>query len=379
MFTRSMSLRFQEYQAQGILNVHKHVDGPWFWTKYSAHPYVGCRSGCEFCYSRGRRYLGKRDPATFDSVIRVKTNAAELLRTELSHREPDVINAGDWQVPAESRYELSRKMLVAVLEQGFPLLVIARSPLVARDLDLLVEIDRRTWVGVIFSISSLDPNLKRAFEPRSPGVRARLAAMAAIAEAGILVGTALMPILPFVGDDQQHLADVVRATKDHGGRFVLGGGLTMDGVQARRTLGAYRQLDPALEPRLRQHYAWAPDGEPDYGPPTSYSARIGRRVRELCGRHGLGYRMPRYIIPGPLAVNRRLAERLFLRMHDLELEEARDYRIWAYRKAAWTVDEWPESVSAVYQVKGEPGLRELPNVGRSIGAQIAGWLEEETL
>jgi hypothetical protein len=44
--------------------------------------------------------------------------------------------------------------------------------------------------------------------------------------------------------------------------------------------------------------------------------------------------MPRYIAPGPLAANKRIAERLFLRPYDLELEQADDHRIWAYRKAA---------------------------------------------
>jgi DNA polymerase/3'-5' exonuclease PolX len=37
--------------------------------------------------------------------------------------------------------------------------------------------------------------------------------------------------------------------------------------------------------------------------------------------------------------SKRVAEQLFLRTYDLELEQAKDYRIWAYRKAAWTVDE----------------------------------------
>ncbi|MEA3340826.1 MAG: hypothetical protein U9R15_12745, partial [Chloroflexota bacterium] len=96
-----MKLEFQEYRAKKILNVHKHVDGPWFWNKYTAHPYVGCRSGCEFCYSRGSRYLGRRDPDTFDTLIGVKVNAVELLRGELFGREQETISVGDWQRPAE--------------------------------------------------------------------------------------------------------------------------------------------------------------------------------------------------------------------------------------------------------------------------------------
>ena len=99
-------LEFREYRARKVVNVHRHVDGPWFWGKYTAHPYIGCRSGCEFCYQRGGRYLGRRDPATFDTLIQVKINAAELLKRELSRLTPDVIACGDWQQPAEDRYRL---------------------------------------------------------------------------------------------------------------------------------------------------------------------------------------------------------------------------------------------------------------------------------
>jgi len=378
-----MKLEFQEYRARKIVNVHKHVDGPWFWGKYTAHPYVGCRSGCEFCYARGGRYLGKRDrgqdvPGTFDTLIGVKVNAVELLRKELPGLAYETISVGDWQAPAERRYGLSRGMLEVVRDHGFPLFIVERSPLLTRDLDLLIEIDERAWVGVVYSISSLDPALKRAFEPRSPGVKQRLKAMEKLAAAGIQVGAAMMPIFPFVGDDEAHLEELIRAAKDHGGTFVMAGGLTMDGVQAERTLEAARRFDPTLEDRWRKLYNWEAGGKPSYGPPGTYNARLGLLVRELCARHGLLDRMPRYVAPGPLAVNKRIAERLFLKTYDLELEQAQEYRIWAYRKAAWAVDEWPESVAELYESRGEAGLRELPGVGKSIAGRIAGWLEEGT-
>jgi hypothetical protein len=151
----------------------------------------------------------------------------------------------------------------------------------------------------------------------------------------------------------------------------------MDGVQAERTLEAARRLDPVLEARWRELYNWEVGGKPSYGPPPAYNARLGLLLRELCARHGLLDRLPRYIAPGPLAVNKRIAERLFLKTYDLELEEAKDYRIWAYRKAAWTVDEWPESVTEIYQARGEAGLRELPGIGKSLARVIAKWLRED--
>jgi len=263
-----------------------------------------------------------------------------------------------------------------LLDLGFPLFVVERSALLVRDLDLLVQIARRSWVGVTYSISNVDPILKRAFEPRSPGVKSRLLAMASLAQAGILVGTSIMPIIPLLGDDERHLDELVRATRDHGGSFVIGSGMTMDGLQARRTLEAFRQLDPELEPRLRALYGWRPGAEPRYGPERAYAARLGLLLRELCARHGLLDRMPRHVADGPLALNKRIAERLFLKTFDLELEQASDQRIWAYRRAAWTVDEWPASIAELHRDRGEAGLLELPGIGPRLAELVSSWLRE---
>jgi hypothetical protein len=188
----------------------------------------------------------------------------------------------------------------------------------------------------------------------------------------------LMPILPCVGDDDMHLEAAVAAAKDHGGSFVLAAGLSMMGAQAERTLAAAVRLDPSLEARWRKMYRWAEGGRPNYGPPPEYSARLGLKIRELCARHGLRDRMPRYTGSGPLAVNKRIAERLFLKMYGLELEQAAQPRIWAYRKAAWTADEWSENIAELFSVQGEAGLRALPGIGSGIAAEIGKILQEET-
>lgn len=373
-----MPLEFEEIQAKKIVNVHKHVDGPWFWTKYSAHPYVGCRSGCEFCYFRGGWYLGHRDPESFDTLIQVKINAVERLRVELSRLQPDVIFAGDWQQPAEDRYQLSRQMLEAVLEAQFPLFVVERSDLLLRDTDLLQAIRENSWVSVAYSISNVDPELKAAFEPRSPGLRRRLEAIRFLADSGIPVGVSLMPLIPFLGDDRAHLEDTIIAARDYGAEYVIAGGMTMDGVQAQRTLAAAGRVDPAIEQQWRELYNQDTQGDaqPAAGA-ERYSAKLGRLVRELCAKHGIADRMPRYIPAGPLGVNKHLAERFFLKTYDLELEGAPANQVWTYRKAAWTVDELDEAITDIYASRGEAGLQALPEIGKTLAGQIAKWLQRE--
>jgi hypothetical protein len=150
----------------------------------------------------------------------------------------------------------------------------------------------------------------------------------------------------------------------------------MDGAQAEWTLEAVKRLDPKWEPRWREFYNWEIGGKPNQSPPGAFNSRIGLTLRELCERHGLLDRMPRYIAPGPLALNKRIAERLFLRTYDLELEGSSSSRIWAYRRAAWTVDEHPENIGSLYHAHGEDGLRELPTIGVRLAGLIASWIRE---
>ncbi|TQF12313.1 DNA-binding protein [Myxococcus llanfairpwllgwyngyllgogerychwyrndrobwllllantysiliogogogochensis] len=55
----------------------------------------------------------------------------------------------------------------------------------------------------------------------------------------------------------------------------------------------------------------------------------------------------------------------------LEEQDAMPFRVTAYRKAAGSIGQWPESVAELLASKGEAGLRELPGVGKSIAAAVA--------
>jgi DNA repair photolyase len=190
----SRHVKFQPYRPKTILNKHKRSDH-WFWTRYSAYPYLGCQHGCEFCYCREQKYSPYGDPSDFAYLIKVKENAPALLRRALSRAPVEPIFTGDYQ-PAERKFRLSRKMLEVCYELGFPAFVLERNPAVLDDLDLLKAIHEKARVVVAFSIISTPdaPSYERVcqMEHLAPVAEKRFAAMQKLAEAGIPTGTVTM-------------------------------------------------------------------------------------------------------------------------------------------------------------------------------------------
>ena len=364
----SRRVAFVPYKPKTVLNKHKRADH-WFWTRYSVHPYIGCQHGCEFCYCREQKYSPYDDPDDFAYVVKVKENAPELVRRALRRVPVDAVFTGDYQ-PAERKFQISRRVLEVIHELGFPVFTLERSPLVLRDLDLLQAIHQRAKAIVAFSIiiTPASPNYDRvcALERLAPRAEKRFEVMAKLAAAGIPVGTAMMPILPGLCDDEANLEAVVRWTAEHGGQFVLAGGLTLADQQREYFLGVLREKHPEMLDLYQRLY---PPGS--YGPAGDGWRGISLKVREACEKYDLRDRIPRPIVPGDkYALNKRIVEHLANRAYEMELNNERSHRVWAYRKAAWAIEDLEQDIGLIYRTMGPKGLQSIPNVGASLGLEV---------
>jgi DNA repair photolyase len=378
----SQRTRFVCYQPKTILNKSKRADH-WFWTRYSAYPYKGCQHGCAFCYCRERKYIPHKPPEAdeiydeeadeFAHLIKVKENAPQLLRKALMGVPVDMVFTGDYQ-PAERKYKLSRQMLEVCLDLGFPVFILSRSPLVLRDLDLLQAINQRARAVVAFSIISTpeSPNhihIKR-MEGLAPIAEKRFAAMEQLAEADIQTGTVAMPLLPGLCDDDLNLQALAQWTARHGGKFVLGSGLTLADQQKKFFIRVLSQDCPELLPLYERLY---PAGSYAQSQPWRY---VGLRIHEFCLLAGITDRIPRSIIPGEKrSLNKRIVEKLANILFMLELENAPAPRIWAYRKAAWAVEDLEQDIGLVYRSLGLKGLESIPNISPQLAKEIEDLLE----
>jgi DNA repair photolyase len=372
-----LKTRFICYQPKTILNKGKRADH-WFWTRYGAYPYLGCQHGCSFCYSRERKYIPYKtveadtpydfEADEFSHLIKIKENAPQLLRKALQRVPVDLVFTGDYQ-PAERKFKLSRQMLEVCLELGFPVFVLTRSPLVTRDLDLIQAINQRSKAVVAFSIITTpeSPGYQHVsnLEGLAPKADTRFTAMQELANEGILTGTVAMPLLPGLCDEDLNLQLLAKWTVNHGGKFILAGGLTLADQQKEFFMRILQRDHPHLVPLYIRLY---PQGSYAQAHPWR---QVGVRIHEYCVHEGISDRIPRPIIPGEKReLNKRIVEALAYKLYMLELENASQNTLWAYRKAAWAVEDLEQDVSLVYRSLGRKGLESIPGVNPPLAVEI---------
>jgi DNA repair photolyase len=312
-----------------------------FW---SINPYVGCAFGCAYCYARyAHRYVAERKAAAgsddagelaelpswlaFERRIFIKRNAAEVLRSTLragkdqrhktgvqrpkskgqrgaspSHESPATSHddsriarlwrgetivigtATDPYQPAERQYRVTRGVLeVLAEEKGLSVVVITKSALITRDVDVLATLARRSSLTIHLSLITLDRELARRIEPRAPTPEARLRALERLAAANIDVGINIMPVLPGITDRPAMLDAVVRRVSAAGASHVNACALRLRSSARKRYLPFIEMEFPKLSAAYRTAFA---DGH-QMG--DAYREGLSRFMRERCRKHGIAY------------------------------------------------------------------------------------------
>jgi len=206
-------------EAKTILSKLREKDSL-FGLTYNMNLYRGCQHGCIYCDTRSECY-GIKDI----SGISVKKNALELLRKELrtKRKNKGTIGTGsmnDPYMPIEKELQLTRNALAIVAQEKFPVHIITKSDLVARDIDLLQEISK-VYAAVSFTITTTNDALSGKIEPQAPKSSERFKAMERLAGKGIYTGITLMPVLPFINDTKENIETLVKRAKNAGASYVL--------------------------------------------------------------------------------------------------------------------------------------------------------------
>jgi DNA polymerase/3'-5' exonuclease PolX len=69
-------------------------------------------------------------------------------------------------------------------------------------------------------------------------------------------------------------------------------------------------------------------------------------------------------------LNKRVMEALSQKIHLMELDRRPQHTIWAYRKAAWAIEDMEQDLGLVQRVMGRKGLESIPQVGARLAGEV---------
>ncbi|MGF7059512.1 SPL family radical SAM protein [Brassicibacter mesophilus] len=227
-------MEIREIEAKSALNELKRRGLPY---KYDLNIYRGCSNGCKYCYAESsHKYLGSD---SFQSEIFVKTNIADELEKTLSspNWNKDIINIGgvcDSYQGVEKKYKIMRDILKIMIKYKNPIIISTKSDLILRDLDLIDELASYTYVNVALSITSINNDISKKVEPGASLPIDRLKALSEVGTTKAHTGFHLMPILPFLCDDEHSLESMVKWASEAKVDYMLTGMLYLTcGIKKR--------------------------------------------------------------------------------------------------------------------------------------------------
>lgn len=244
--------------------------------KLSFDPYTGCEHGCLYCYASSYIKDFRR--------CRPKRNLLKLVRRDLAVLPRNALismsNSSDPYPPMESRLKLTRSCLREFLGRDLRILIITKSDLVVRDLDLISELR----AAVTITITTLDEDLAKRLEPRAPTPSKRLDAVEKLSSEGIPVGVRVDPIIPFLNDEGVEL--LLREVRDAGALHVTSSTFKPRWDSWRRMEEAFPRICEKLKPLYFE------EGERigrSYYLPKPFRFKLMSRVAEESRKLGLTF------------------------------------------------------------------------------------------
>ena len=122
--------------------------------------------------------------------------------------------------PFEKEYSLTRGALELINMHGFGVSIITKSDLIKRDIDILKKIKSHSPVLVKITVTTCDDELCTKIEPNVGVASKRFSAIKELSDNGIFAGVLLMPVLPFLEDNEENINGIIKLAHESGAKFI---------------------------------------------------------------------------------------------------------------------------------------------------------------
>jgi DNA repair photolyase len=260
------NIQYKEIKTNSLLKKITKKD-KLFHGNYTVDPYQNCEFGCLYCDS------------SIDKTIYVKTNATKLLKKELEKITNGVIILGSVNDPyqnAEKNFKITRNLLNIIKQKNFSYHILTKSDLVLRDIDILSEIKK---CFVTISIISINSNISKIFEKNVISTKNRFQTMKKLSDKGIKTGIAIIPILPFLVEDE--FENIIKTAKKYKAKYIIHKSLELKGDQKNVFFDAIKNYRNDLVGRYENLF------KDNYLPDKKYITKIDKKLDKLCQIYNL--------------------------------------------------------------------------------------------
>lgn len=277
--TRLVQTEVRLERPRSALSYNRSPDLPF---DRSVNPYRGCEHGCVYCFARpSHAFLNLSPGIDFETRLIARPGIDTVLAREMSARgyavAPVAIGTNtDPYQPCEAEQRVMRGLLQVLRDFNHPVAITTKGTLIERDLDILGPMAALGLLRVGVSVTTLDPAVSRAMEPRAAAPARRLEVIRRLTAAGVPVRVMVAPVIPGLTDAD--LEPILAAARDAGAvaaswimlrlpgevaplfrdwlaeRFPLRAAKVMARV---REVHGGRDYDPAWGRRMRGEGTWA--------------------------------------------------------------------------------------------------------------------------
>ncbi|KYK30459.1 MAG: hypothetical protein AYK22_03810 [Thermoplasmatales archaeon SG8-52-3] len=259
-------MNYKQIKVNSLINKITKKD-TLFGGDYTIDPYQNCEFGCQYCDS------------SLDKTIYIKINAVEILKEELINYNRGNIIIGSVHDPyqkVEISTKITRELLKIISESKFSCHILTKSDLVLRDIDILKKIKKSL---VTISLSSMDDYVSKIFEKNAPLPSIRLKTVKKLSDAGINVGIANIPILPYITDEE--IENIINTAKKNCAKFFLYKHLELKGDMKLCFFNIIKNYYPPLIEQFNKLY------KDSYLPKIEYISKLNKKIEELCNIYEL--------------------------------------------------------------------------------------------
>lgn len=207
--------------------------------KYSFLPYTGCAHKCVYCYITSYIPRAFQPRAKIFTIVQLERELGKLDK----NKPISMANSSDPYTPGESQNLLMREILPLFIRNGFKLLIVTKSDLVVRDIDIL----SRGRVCVSITITTLDEKIAKRLEPNAPSPAGRLKALEALSKMGVPTMVRLDPLIPHINDDSNSIRRVLEAACEAGVKQVTTSTYKARPDSLSRIIGVFQEFGEEIK------------------------------------------------------------------------------------------------------------------------------------